>query len=75
MARQRMARQQQARDVYSIEDVMTKLDIGQEKAYRMARARVFPTLRVGKRILIPKKQWDEWFERIGDIEDVPSSVA
>lgn len=56
------------RRVYEVEDVMTMLGISRNHAYMMARARAFPALRLGRRIVIPREAFDRWFENAGQPE-------
>lgn len=51
---------QQEPGTYTILDVMRILRIGRVKAYQMANAEVFPVMKFGKLIRIPKAAFDEW---------------
>ena len=42
--------------------VMQTLDISREKAYQLANTKGFPSVRIGKRILVPKTQFLRWLE-------------
>ena len=44
--------------VYNVQEVAKLLDINVTKAYELVRRRDFPALRIGKRIVIPKKTFE-----------------
>lgn len=48
------------RGVYTVEEVQEKLGIGRRQAYELASSGSFPAKRMGKRILIPKRTFEEW---------------
>ena len=54
---------QQEPGTYTISDVMQILRIGRVKAYQMANAEVFPVMKFGKLIRIPKAAFDEWLRK------------
>lgn len=41
-------------DVLTVNDVMNILHIGRNKAYELLRSRVIPSIRIGKKYVIPK---------------------
>ena len=47
----------------SVEEMATFLGISRVGAYNLAHAKGFPTLRVGKRILVPRDQFLQWMDR------------
>lgn len=47
--------------VYSIVDVAEMLQINRQTAYDWARRGIFPTRRIGRRLLVPKDEFDKWF--------------
>ncbi len=48
--------------VYNVQEVAKLLDINVTKAYELVRRRDFPALRIGKRIVIPKKTFEKWLD-------------
>lgn len=50
------------RKVYTIEEVAEQLGIGRTSAYRLAKQKVFPVLILGKRVVVPKEQFDSWLQ-------------
>jgi excisionase family DNA binding protein len=47
-------------EVYTVEEVQTMLGINKNKAYELAMSGKFPAKKLGRRIIIPKKTFDEW---------------
>ncbi len=45
------------------EDVAQVLGVSRSNAYTLMRSRGFPTLRVGKRMMVPKDKLLEWMEK------------
>lgn len=41
-------------DVLTVNDVMNILHIGRNKAYELLRSKVIPSIRIGKKYVIPK---------------------
>ena len=55
----------------TVEEMGELLGIGRTKAYDVARRADFPTIRLGNRMLIPKKALEAWLERqVGGLEKV-----
>ena len=50
------------RRVYVAEDLMPLLGIGRSTAYCLVNRRDFPTIRVGRKILIPRDAFERWLE-------------
>lgn len=50
------------RRVYVTEDLMPLLGIGRSTAYCLVNRRDFPTIRVGRKILIPRDAFERWLE-------------
>lgn len=46
--------------VYTINELAENLKISKSSAYQLARNKDFPTIRIGKRILIPVSKLKEW---------------
>lgn len=51
---------------YSVREVSKILGIGITAAYQLAKSAGFPSLRVGKRILIPCQAFSEWLQNQAD---------
>ena len=47
----------------SVEDVASYLGISRVGAYNLCHAQGFPSMRIGKRILIPRDRFLEWLDR------------
>ena len=48
--------------VYRPEDLCPLLGIGRSTAYELVNRRDFPTIRVGRKILIPRDAFEKWLE-------------
>ncbi|MCI9247186.1 MAG: helix-turn-helix domain-containing protein [Clostridia bacterium] len=48
--------------IYTVPDMAKKLKISKSMAYALARTKGFPKIKIGKRILIPAKELEEWLE-------------
>lgn len=59
------------RKVYTMEEVAEQLGIGRTSAYRLAEQGVFPVLRLGRRLVVPKAKFDSWLS--GDGHDTESA--
>jgi len=46
--------------VYTVEDIQKILNIGKRQAYELVNKNLFPTRKLSRKILIPKKTFDEW---------------
>ena len=51
-------------EVYTVEDIQKILGINKNKSYELAMSGSFPAKKLGRRILIPKKPFDEWLYNI-----------
>lgn len=49
--------------VLKVEDVAAALKISRVSAYNLANSKGFPTLRIGKRLTIPKQAFIRWIEQ------------
>ena len=47
----------------SVEEMGELLGVSRQTAYNLIHRTDFPTLRIGKRVLIPKKQLEAWMDR------------
>ena len=46
--------------VYSVDDLMSILDISRSSAYILIRKNYFRSIKIGKQLRIPKVSFDEW---------------
>ena len=49
-----------SRCVYTAAEVQQMLGIGKNETYRLIHSKVFPSLRIGHRIVIPKETFHRW---------------
>lgn len=49
--------------LYTIEDIQRIFQIGRTKAYALVASAGFPTIRINKKTLVPKKQLNEWIDK------------
>ncbi|MBT2755894.1 helix-turn-helix domain-containing protein [Mesobacillus foraminis] len=49
-------------DVLEVKDIQHFLGIGRSQAYQLVKSNSFHAVKVGKRILVPKKAFLNWFE-------------
>lgn len=49
--------------VYSVPEVAKLLGLNRVTVYKLAKQDGFPAVRIGRRIIIPKKALEEWLER------------
>lgn len=54
---------------YNVSDIQNILGISRTMAYRLVNSNPFRVVRVGNRILISKKSFDEWLDK-GDIQEL-----
>ncbi len=50
------------RKVYTVQEVAEMLGISTSHAYGLAKQKMFPTLMLGKRLVVPKRKFDAWLE-------------
>ena len=50
----------QSRCVYTAGEIQQMLGIGKNETYRLIHSRVFPSIRIGHRIVIPKEAFHRW---------------
>ena len=48
---------------YTVKEIAGILKISKSKAYELIRTSTFPTIRIGKRIIIPRDGFFEWMRR------------
>ncbi len=46
----------------TVQDVAIVMRINKTKAYELAKSEGFPSMRLGKRIIVPKESFLEWVE-------------
>lgn len=51
---------------YDMQALHRMLPIGKNKLYEIVHSKGFPKITVGRRILVPKKAFDEWLEKAAD---------
>lgn len=49
--------------VLEVEELASALKIGRDAAYELVKQEGFPSIRIGKRIIIPDAALDEWLLR------------
>ncbi len=47
----------------SVEEAGELLGVSRAIAYQLSRRADFPTLHIGRRVLVPRKQLEEWMDR------------
>lgn len=47
----------------SVEEAGKLLGVSRQIAYQLSRRPDFPTLHIGRRVLVPKKQLEAWMDR------------
>ena len=50
-------------DVLTVNDLMNILHIGKSKAYELLRSKTIPSIRIGKKYLIPKNLFIEFLNK------------
>lgn len=48
---------------YSVDDIMSILDISRSTAYILIKRKCFRSIKIGKQIRIPKTSFDEWLDK------------
>jgi excisionase family DNA binding protein len=52
--------------VYSVQETSKILNIGMNRTYKLLQSNIIPNVRIGKKILIPKKALENWLmESVG----------
>jgi len=54
--------------VYTVDEVAAMLGLSESYAYKLAKARKFPVLQLGRRIVIPKEKFNLWLNESPEIE-------
>lgn len=50
--------------IYTIQEVCEMLDISRSFAYQMLKEGKIPSVKLGKRVIIPKTKFDTWIESL-----------
>ena len=48
---------------YSVDDIMSILDINRSTAYILIKRKYFRSIKIGKQLRIPKTSFDEWLDK------------
>ena len=48
---------------YNAEDLMSILHVGRNTAYSLMNARDFPSIRIGKKLVVRKEAFEEWIRK------------
>lgn len=48
----------------SVEEAGKMLGVSRQIAYQLSRRADFPTLHIGRRVLVPRKQLEAWMDRM-----------
>ena len=52
---------------YKVENLCGLLGVSRPVAYKLAQRTDFPTIRLGRRVLIPKSGLEKWLEQQSDV--------
>jgi len=50
------------RVVYTVKEVSEMLGLSKSHVYVLIKRKIIPSLEIGKRRIIPKKQFDDWIQ-------------
>jgi excisionase family DNA binding protein len=64
-----MRKEEASRQTYNVEEAGRLLGIGRNQAYEAARAGQIPTIKIGKRVLVPKAAFDRMLQGSGEAEN------
>ena len=48
--------------MYSMKELQQIMHIGKNTAYKLVKLKGFPSIQIGKKILIPKSELNEWLK-------------
>lgn len=51
--------------VYNVSEIAAMLDINLPAAYALVKSKDFPSIRIGRRIVVPKTAFERWLENGG----------
>lgn len=49
-------------NMLTVKELQTRLNLGKNKTYKLVHTKGFPTIRIGKTILVPEEQLQLWLE-------------
>ena len=58
-----------ASEVYTVADIMEKLNIGKNTAYELIKQNDFPVIKIKSTYRVPKKSFDEWINYKGNVRE------
>jgi excisionase family DNA binding protein len=53
--------------VYTVEQTAAKLQISKSKAYELARRNDFPSVKIGGRVMVPRRKLEEWINNKAEV--------
>lgn len=68
MDNNKMTNQTEQSEVYTVSEVAKKLSMSEQTARKIMRQPEFPSFKIGSRLLVRIKDFDQWFENIVGIE-------
>lgn len=51
------------REMMTVDETARFLGIGRDLAYRLARTHEIPSIRLGRRLVVPRRALEEWIEQ------------
>ena len=51
------------KETYTVKEIAKKLGIGMNKAYELVNQKQIPSIKIGKKYLIPRKALAQWIDR------------
>jgi len=57
------------RDVLSVRDVAQRLEVGLQSAYRIIKDGTIPSIRIGRKYVVPRVRFERWLEGTADEEE------
>lgn len=58
-----LVQQENSEEFYTMKDLKTVMPLGQNQIYKLVHTKGFPKIMIGRRILIPKTQFNEWVNK------------
>ena len=49
--------------MYSVKDVEQILGVSHNTAYKLIKLKGFPSIQIGRKIIVPKDEFDKWVEK------------
>ena len=68
MDNNKITNQTEQPEVYTVSEVAKKLNMSEQTARKIMRQPEFPSFKIGSRLLVRIKDFDQWFENIVGIE-------